>query len=137
LTFDPDGTVFVLLSFEGPDVYSQAGGLGLRVKGLSRSLARMGYLTYLYFFGDPDLPGEEARQGGRLQLSALRERPRLAAGLRKRGRATAKDYVWEKVIEQLLSRVEFAAQQQAVKMPAAESEARRPSARTLRSLEAK
>ena len=68
MTFDPQGTVFVLLSFEGPDVYSQAGGLGVRVKGLSRSLARMGYLTYLYFCGDPDLPGEEAQEGGRLQL---------------------------------------------------------------------
>ena len=68
MTFDRQGTVFVLLSFEGPDVYSQAGGLGVRVKGLSRSLARMGYLTYLYFCGDPDLPGEEAREGGRLQL---------------------------------------------------------------------
>jgi glycosyltransferase involved in cell wall biosynthesis len=68
LTFDQQRVVFVLLSFEGPDVYSQAGGLGVRVKGLSRSLARMGYLTYLYFCGDPDLPGEEAQEGGRLQL---------------------------------------------------------------------
>ena len=68
MTLEPQSTVFVLLSFEGPDVYSQAGGLGVRVKGLSRSLARMGYLTYLYFCGDPDLPGEEAQEGGRLQL---------------------------------------------------------------------
>jgi len=68
LTFDPQRTVFVILSFEGPDVYSQAGGLGVRVKGLSRSLARLGYLTYLYFCGDPDLPGEESQEGGRLQL---------------------------------------------------------------------
>ena len=28
----------------------------------------MGYLTFLYFCGDPDLPGEEAREGDRLQL---------------------------------------------------------------------
>ena len=68
MTFDPRRTVFVLLSFEGPDLYSWAGGLGVRVNGLSRSLARMGYLTYLYFCGDPDLPGEEAQEGGRLQL---------------------------------------------------------------------
>ena len=68
MTSDPQRTVFVLLSFEGPDVYSRAGGLGVRVKGLSRTLARMGYLTYLYFCGDPDLPGEEAQEGGRLQL---------------------------------------------------------------------
>src|SRR5438067_3226023 len=68
VNLDPQRTVFVILSFEGPDQYSQAGGLGVRVKGLSRSLARMGYLTYLYFCGDPDLPGEEAQEGGRLQL---------------------------------------------------------------------
>ena len=68
MNLDPQRTVFVLLSFEGPDVYSMAGGLGTRVKGLSRSLARLGYPTYLYFCGDPDLPGEEALEGGRLQL---------------------------------------------------------------------
>jgi glycosyltransferase involved in cell wall biosynthesis len=66
--FDRDGTVFVILSFEGPDVYSQAGGLGVRVKGLSRSLAQLGYHTHLYFCGDPDLPGEETHEAGRLHL---------------------------------------------------------------------
>jgi len=66
--FKPDRTVFVLLSFEGPDQYSQAGGLGVRVKGLSRSLARMGYDTHLYFVGDPELPGEESQEGGNLHL---------------------------------------------------------------------
>jgi glycosyltransferase involved in cell wall biosynthesis len=66
LTFEPGQTVFVILSFEGPDVYSQAGGLGVRVKGLSRALAQIGYQTYLYFCGDPDLPGEEDLDGGRL-----------------------------------------------------------------------
>jgi glycosyltransferase involved in cell wall biosynthesis len=68
LTLDPLRTVFVILSFEGPDAYSQAGGLGVRVKGLSRELARMGFTTYLYFCGDPDLPPEEAREDGRLEL---------------------------------------------------------------------
>jgi len=68
VNLDPVGTVFVILSFEGPDVYSQAGGLGVRVKGLSRGLARMGYTTYLYFCGDPDLPGEEEVEDGRLHL---------------------------------------------------------------------
>ncbi|TAN32062.1 glycosyltransferase [bacterium] len=62
----PRRTVFVVLSFEGPDVYSQAGGLGVRVKGLSRSLAKLGYDTHLYFCGDPDLPGEETHEAGRL-----------------------------------------------------------------------
>ena len=67
MNLDPRRTVFVILSFEGPDLYSQAGGLGVRVKGLARSLARAGFLTYLYFCGDPDLPGEEEQEGGRLQ----------------------------------------------------------------------
>ena len=66
MIFDPERTVFAILSFEGPDVYSQAGGLGVRVKGLSRTLAALGYQTYLYFCGDPDLPGEESHEGGRL-----------------------------------------------------------------------
>jgi glycosyltransferase involved in cell wall biosynthesis len=66
MSFTPDRTVFVLLSFEGPDLYSQAGGLGVRMKGLSRSLAGLGYDTHLYFVGDPDLPGEETLEGGKL-----------------------------------------------------------------------
>jgi glycosyltransferase involved in cell wall biosynthesis len=66
MIFTPDRTAFVVLSFEGPDLYSQAGGLGVRVKGLSRSLARRGYDTHLYFIGDPDLPGEETLEGGKL-----------------------------------------------------------------------
>ena len=66
MIFTPDRTAFVVLSFEGPDLYSQAGGLGVRVKGLSRSLARRGYDTHLYFIGDPDLPGEETLEAGKL-----------------------------------------------------------------------
>jgi len=64
--FGPQRTVFALLSFEGPDQYSQAGGLGVRMKGLSRTLAQLGYETHLFFCGDPDLPGEEAHEAGRL-----------------------------------------------------------------------
>ena len=66
MIFDPRHTVFVILSFEGPDVYSQAGGLGVRAKGLSRALSEQGYETYLYFCGDPDLPGVEDLEFGRL-----------------------------------------------------------------------
>ena len=66
MIFAPQRTVFVVLSFEGPDVYSQAGGLGVRVKGLTRTLAQLGYETHLFFCGDPDLPGEETHEGGRL-----------------------------------------------------------------------
>ena len=50
---EPDQTTFIILSFEGPDVYSQAGGLGVRVKELSRALAERGFETHLFFVGDP------------------------------------------------------------------------------------
>jgi glycosyltransferase involved in cell wall biosynthesis len=68
MAVDPRRTVFVLLSFEGPDAYSQAGGLGVRETGLSAALARMGFDTYLYFCGDPDQEGEEDVEDGRLHL---------------------------------------------------------------------
>jgi hypothetical protein len=41
--FDSEDTVFVILSFEGPDPYSLAGGLGVRVTGLSQTLADHGF----------------------------------------------------------------------------------------------
>src|SRR6202521_385397 len=66
MIFTPDRTVFALLSFEGPDLYSLAGGLGVRMTGLSRSLAMLGFDTHLFFCGDPDLPGEETHVAGRL-----------------------------------------------------------------------
>jgi glycosyltransferase involved in cell wall biosynthesis len=59
---------FVILSFEGPDPYSYAGGLGTRVSGLSKALASMGFETHLFFIGDPDLPGHESGEDERLQL---------------------------------------------------------------------
>jgi glycosyltransferase involved in cell wall biosynthesis len=68
MTFAPESTIFAVLSFEGPDVYSQAGGLGVRAKELSRALAGEGYETHLFFVGDPDQPGEEVAAGGRLTL---------------------------------------------------------------------
>jgi len=52
-------TLFIAISFEGPDRYSTAGGLGVRVTNLSGSLAEMGFITHLFFVGDPNLPGEE------------------------------------------------------------------------------
>ncbi|MBI4310935.1 MAG: glycosyltransferase [Chloroflexi bacterium] len=59
---------FVLLSFEGPDGYSHAGGLGSRVTELASTLAGLDFKTHLFFIGDPDLPGYETRVGGRLHL---------------------------------------------------------------------
>jgi len=35
-----DPTTFIILSFEGPDPYAHAGGLGSRITGLCESLAR-------------------------------------------------------------------------------------------------
>lgn len=64
----PDNTVFVILSFEGPDRYAQAGGLGVRVTQLSHTLAGHGFQTHLLFVGDPNLPGLEQQLGGRLSL---------------------------------------------------------------------
>ena len=64
----PDNTIFLTISFEGPDQYSKAGGLGVRVAELSESLAENGYETHLLFVGDPGMPAEEDLCDGRLHL---------------------------------------------------------------------
>jgi glycosyltransferase involved in cell wall biosynthesis len=64
----PDRTLFIVVSFEGPDPYSQAGGLGVRITGLVERLADLDYETHLFFIGDPALPGEERRRSERLAL---------------------------------------------------------------------
>src|SRR5262245_6574046 len=51
---------FHLLSFEGPDGSSRAGGIASRIEGLARTLARLGFETHLWFVGDPLLPGDES-----------------------------------------------------------------------------
>ncbi|MBN1320178.1 MAG: glycosyltransferase [Thermoleophilia bacterium] len=56
----PDTLDFVLLSFEGPDQYAMAGGLGVRMKELALELARQGFRTHLVFVGDPHLPAQES-----------------------------------------------------------------------------
>ena len=58
--FTPETVDFVLLSFEGPDQYAMAGGLGVRMKELALELARQGFRTHLVFVGDPHLPGQES-----------------------------------------------------------------------------
>jgi hypothetical protein len=65
---NPGNAQFVLLSFEGPDGYSTAGGLGVRITNLATTLANMGFVTHLFFVGDPKLPGEERLARGRLIL---------------------------------------------------------------------
>lgn len=52
-----------LVSLEGPDPYSRAGGIASRVTGLATALAAAGVETHLWFVGDPDLPGHEERGG--------------------------------------------------------------------------
>jgi glycosyltransferase involved in cell wall biosynthesis len=63
---DPSNAVFAILSFEGPDPYSSAGGLGVRVTELAHALAANGYPTHLYFIGDPEYPRLEHHWDGRL-----------------------------------------------------------------------
>jgi glycosyltransferase involved in cell wall biosynthesis len=53
---------FHILSFEGPDAYSRAGGLATRVDGLVRTLAGFGLEAHLWFIGDPALPGHESER---------------------------------------------------------------------------
>ncbi|HST88682.1 MAG TPA: glycosyltransferase, partial [Ktedonobacterales bacterium] len=64
----PENTIFVSLCFEGPDVYSTAGGLGTRVTEFTESLAGLGYETHLIFVGDPTAPSVEERVDGKLRL---------------------------------------------------------------------
>jgi hypothetical protein len=64
----PDQIVFVLLSFEGPDRYAQAGGLGIRISQLAHALAKKGYQTHLLFVGDPVLPASEECENGKLHI---------------------------------------------------------------------
>ncbi len=64
----PQNTEFVILSFEGPDPYSFAGGLAVRIENLSTTLAKMGFVTHLFFIGDAARPGEEVLDKGRVTL---------------------------------------------------------------------
>ncbi len=68
LNINSGNTIFVILSFEGPDIYSQAGGLGVRVTHLSQTLATAGFPTHLFFIGDPHFKGEETSLHGKLIL---------------------------------------------------------------------
>ncbi len=54
-------THFHILSFEGPDPYSQAGGIAHRISGLARALPSRGFETHLWFVGDPENAGHERR----------------------------------------------------------------------------
>jgi len=64
----PESTNFIVLSFEGPDNYSMAGGLGDRVTSLTKTLARMGFNVHHIFIGDPGVEAVEIREDGKLVL---------------------------------------------------------------------
>ena len=64
----PETAVFVSLCFEGPDVYSTAGGLGTRVAEFTEALAQIGFQTHLIFVGDPLKAAAEERIGGKLHI---------------------------------------------------------------------
>ncbi len=68
LEMNPETTIFTVLSWEGPDAYSLAGGLGVRITELTEALAKAGFTTHLFFIGDPHREGQESRQGGKLIL---------------------------------------------------------------------
>lgn len=71
----------VIASFEGPDGYSLAGGLGVRVRELARALAAAGARTTVVFVGDPSLPPEETDRGVRLVRFAQSVSARHPAGV--------------------------------------------------------
>jgi glycosyltransferase involved in cell wall biosynthesis len=64
--FTPDSLEIAMVSLEGPDQYSQAGGLGVRAKEMCRAFAAIGFRTTLYFVGDPGKPHQEVVDGLRL-----------------------------------------------------------------------
>lgn len=64
----PDQVEFLILSFEGPDLYSKAGGLGVRVANLAQTLVDEGFTTHLLFIGSPDKPDREEMVEGRLKF---------------------------------------------------------------------
>ena len=61
-------TIFIMLSFEGPDVYSMAGGLGSRVTFMTEALANMGFTVHHFFVGSPSQPSKEYRYDDKLVL---------------------------------------------------------------------
>jgi glycosyltransferase involved in cell wall biosynthesis len=77
----PETLEVVMVSMEGPDQYSQAGGLGVRARELCRATAALGFPTTLVFVGDPARPAEETVDGVRLQRWAQEVSRRHPAGV--------------------------------------------------------
>src|ERR1700674_3464996 len=79
--FTPETLEVVMVSFEGPDQYSQAGGLGVRARELCRAFAALGFRTTLVFVGDPDKPGMEMDRGVQLVRWCQQISDRYRAGV--------------------------------------------------------
>jgi glycosyltransferase involved in cell wall biosynthesis len=79
--FTPETLDIVMVSFEGPDQYSQAGGLGVRARELCRAFAALGFRTTLVFVGDPDKPGMEMDEGVQLVRWGQQISDRYRAGV--------------------------------------------------------
>ncbi|MFN2582305.1 MAG: glycosyltransferase family 4 protein [Candidatus Dormibacteria bacterium] len=79
--FSPSNLDVVMVSFEGPDQYSQAGGLGVRARELCRAFAMRGFGTTLVFVGDPGKPAIETDAGVCLVRWAQQVSRRHAAGV--------------------------------------------------------
>jgi glycosyltransferase involved in cell wall biosynthesis len=62
-------------------------------------------------------------------LTWLKDRPRAAESMKKQAKSTARAYAWERVIEQLLLKIELAAAQQAVRLPHAQPDVQPKTAR--------
>ncbi len=77
----PDSLDVVMVSLEGPDQYSQAGGLGVRAREFCRATAALGHRTTLVFVGDPARPAEETADGVRLIRWAQEVSRRHPAGV--------------------------------------------------------
>jgi glycosyltransferase involved in cell wall biosynthesis len=77
----PASVEVVMVSFEGPDQYSLAGGLGVRARELCRALAAEGVATTLIFVGDPARPAVEEDRGVRLVRWAQEVSARHPAGV--------------------------------------------------------
>src|SRR6202050_5959015 len=89
--FTPETLEVVMVSFEGPDQYSQAGGLGVRARELCRAFAGLGFRTTLGFVGDPDKPGAELEQGVQLDRWGEQISDRYRNGVYEGGLAKIRD----------------------------------------------
>jgi len=76
--FTPATLEIAMVSFEGPDQYSQAGGLVVRAKEMCRAFAAGGFQTSEEYVGDPDKPADETAEAHAAEAPAA-EAPQAEA----------------------------------------------------------